>query len=66
METLQNRNVPYLVGNTHDEGGGMTLLFGKDMYIRQLQQLFGAQAEELLADWYKIGITFWRKIQEIK
>ncbi|WP_434309513.1 carboxylesterase/lipase family protein [Hominifimenecus sp. rT4P-3] len=52
MEQGKNRDIPYLVGNTHDEGGGFVLGLTEASFHQKNQAVFGdaCEAYEALCD----------------
>lgn len=41
--TLRNHNMPYLVGTTHDEGGGFAAFISPEEFLKQSTDLFGEE-----------------------
>ena len=48
MQQLENKNIPYLVGNTHDEGGEHVYGMTSEKFVRQAQELLGEDVQKYL------------------
>jgi len=49
MENMENLNIPYLVGNTNDEGGEHMIHLGKVVFEAKSREVFGDRSGEYLS-----------------
>lgn len=47
-ENLENANIPYIIGNTADEGGEQVMRLGKSVFIDQSRVIFGDKTDEYI------------------